>query len=469
VTTKTTLKPLHWLCTALTALTLTLCACDGGGDTQSPDSLAALGIDDGAATGVSKSLLARADEDSSIKLKTGAELVIPKGAVDDDVQVVMKRPKDIDAAPLLKMVQKNFKVASAPYVVTPHGQKFNKDVELALPIAKGDTRRLVVAQLEDEDDTSWELHQKPKVIGTVAKFPVKHFSVYVLLEQLDDDTLDAGGEVEAAVPDAGDEQPMDAGVDAVLDAGPDAAPDAARADSGTGSFTDQLLARFTQCDLVAQTGRYGSNWGPRNDAERCAAACLFDAHCQDLAAVFCTETTETPAYQSCILKCFSYSIVECETAAGPLVVPSCDGDEQCLDGRDEANCSPDAFFLCDVGGSSGRIPTRAKCDGELDCDDGADETNCPAGTHFMCANGEKLPATSQCDGELDCADGSDEACTMFECKDGAQQVPVNLVCDLMRDCSDGSDEDQGCMKLTCEVDNGGVPTSPAPDALPIGT
>lgn len=458
ITTKTLRTKSVWLCSALTALTLALGACAGGGDKDAADSLAAQGIDDGAAMGVSKSLLVRSDEDSTIKLKTGAELLIPKGAVDDDVEVVMKRPKDLDAAPLLKMVQKKYKVSSAPYVVTPHGQKFNKDVELTLPIAKGDNKRLVVAQLDDEDDTSWELHQKPKVVGDVAKFPVKHFSVYVLLEQLDDEPIEAGAELDATVSDAGDAA-AEVEADAALDASSDAGVDAARTDAG-GSFSEQLSSRFAQCNLVAQPGRFGDNWTPRNGMERCAVTCLFDTACQDLAAIFCVDSVESDAYRTCILRCFSYSIVECETIVGPQIVPSCDGYAQCLNGSDEANCGADAFLPC-INAGGARVPTSAKCDGELDCDDGSDEVNCPAGTHFICESGEKVPARAQCDGYSDCGDATDEAaCDLFACKDGAQQVPKDVVCNLTRDCSDGSDEDQGCLKLTCEVDPAGPAITP---------
>jgi hypothetical protein len=434
------------------ALLLGGCGKSGGGGAD--ESLADLGIDDGASKGESKSALVKAGAESSIKLKTGARLDIPEGAVDDDVEIAMKRPRDEVAAPLVKMVRNDYKAVSAPYVVTPHGKAFNKDLELTLPVAKGNPDKLVVAWLEDEDDTTWEIHSKPKVTGKEASFPVKHFSVYVLLERVDDEAPDAASEQ----PDAGSPG-LDAGV-ATRDAGTDASvrPDAAT----SGSFQQRLTARFAECSLVKQSGTYADTWAPTSEMERCAVECLLDAACVDLEAAFCASANESAAYLTCVTRCFSYSIVECMTAAGQLVVPSCDGFGQCLDGSDEANCPPDAYFACgDVDGT--KLPKAARCDGEPHCDNGADEANCPPGTQFVCDSGEIVPAHAQCDDFTNCADSSDEThCEKFSCLDGAQQVPKKLVCNLMRDCSDGSDEDQGCLALTCDVD------SSAQGATPFG-
>mgnify|MGYP005815273875 CR=1 FL=1 len=58
----------------------------------------------------------------------------------------------------MSTVSKTDKIISAPYVVTPHGTQFKKDVEVTLPINKAvNTDKLAVIYLEDEKDTSWDL------------------------------------------------------------------------------------------------------------------------------------------------------------------------------------------------------------------------------------------------------------------------------------------------------------------------
>lgn len=433
-----------WL--ILTALaTLGWGACSDSDRGRGADTLADLGIDDGASQGESRSKLIKAGEAADLTLKTGARLSIPEGAADDDVEVSMKRPRDEEALPLLKMVTPEYKAVSAPYVVTPHGKRFSKEVELSLPVGKGKADRLEVAFLDDEDDTSWEIHGKPKLDDDgSAKVALKHFSVYVLLERIDDEPeLDAG----TATNDGG----LDGEVDVAPDTGAvaDAGPDATQTDGG---FAERLSARLSECNLLSQPGKLSDELSLDTAEQRCAASCLFDAHCDDVMAEVCEGTTSpTSAYTSCVLKCFSFSIVECVTVVGTTnIVASCDGFAQCMDGADEANCPDSAFFTC-VDSSAGRVPIGTRCDGNPDCTDGSDEQSCPPGTQFTCDSGEVVAATYECDNELDCADGSDEArCPKFQCKDGAQLVPTAVVCDLTRDCSDGSDEDQGCLKLTCE-------------------
>lgn len=396
---------------------------------SSPGSLSALGIDDGASAGQTTSALLTAESQTVLKLDTGARLTVPEGSVTKQLKVDLTRPADDKALPLLKVVQSQYKVASAPYVVTPHGSTFEKDLELSLPIAKGNPDRLVVAWLEDEYDKTWEIHGKARVAGNAAKVPVRHFSVYVLLEQMDeqvdeDEELDAGGGVrpDAAVP-------------------------------LTGTLQERVAMRLAECGLVSLPGKYDEEYGHMGKEDLCEADCLLAAPCTDFASEFCGSGGGISSeLQACYTACETYPSVLCDTGFDGLrLASSCDGYTDCADGSDEADCPASAFLACE-GYSGERVAASEQCNGYESCLDGSDEDGCPAGIHLVCADtGRRFHSSSACDGYEDCDDGSDEArCESFTCSDGAQQVPSRLVCDLYRDCSDGSDEEQGCLKLTCD-------------------
>jgi hypothetical protein len=194
---------------------LSVLGCDSGSGAAPPKSLAELGIDDGASAGLETSALVRGDEEAAMELATGARVKIPQGAVDKQIRLGLKRPPDREALALLEHLPSKNKVASAPYVVTPHGTKFKLEVEVELPIAKGrDRDKLKVVWLEHEKDTRWKELAVPEVNGTKATVRVDHFSVLLLVE----DPQASGG----AQPGVDDEDAGEGGTDAPGDTEPDA-------------------------------------------------------------------------------------------------------------------------------------------------------------------------------------------------------------------------------------------------------
>uniref|UniRef100_A0ACB8EXP6 Sortilin- receptor n=1 Tax=Sphaerodactylus townsendi TaxID=933632 RepID=A0ACB8EXP6_9SAUR len=151
----------------------------------------------------------------------------------------------------------------------------------------------------------------------------------------------------------------------------------------------------------------------------------------------------------------------------------CDGDNDCRDWSDEANCTT-VYHTCEASSfqchNGHCIPQRWVCDGDADCQDGSDEdpTICEKKCNgFQCPNGSCIPSSKRCNGAQDCADGSDEQhceplCTRymdFVCKNRKQCLLRSMVCDGTRHCQDGSDEDPayaGCTEdpefyRTCDL------------------
>lgn len=140
-----------------------------------------------------------------------------------------------------------------------------------------------------------------------------------------------------------------------------------------------------------------------NGMEMVKDKCMCPGNVQPYANSTCPKSGDTcgPTYFSC---------------KNGLCVPqfwTCDGDDDCGDNSDEANCeSPTCkphMFMCNSGKC---IPQYWQCDFEYDCPDKSDELNCKNDkcndTQAPCDNGKCIPKRWLCDGENDCGDGSDE-------------------------------------------------------------
>jgi hypothetical protein len=420
------------------ACVLSACSDDGGG----ASSLAGLGVDDGASAGLKKTQTVSADKAASIDLDTGAKVDIPAGAVTKDLKVSMERPADGKALDMVNRLPKVAdRIASAPYVLTPHRTKFQQDVTVTLPLSKGEAREVSVAWLEDEDDTAWKVLSAAQVEGGKATVKLKHFSVLLLIEDssglvhLDagtgSDEGDASAETrDADTPDETDdagtlvEPELDAGGDE-LDAGSDT-PDASEpTDAGTGDAHHlpdgavtadgavaeaYLLTKLDDCSLILEPGRL-TEPVMSDPIWHCQFHCLLAGPCLDAQLFYC-ENGDTS---------YSVETEACFSACGPTLFT-------CPDQRQ-------GYF---------------HCNGYLDCADGEDEADCepPA---FRCESGELLPSYERCNGTPACPGAEDEiGCRVHAC-DTSRVIPYKFVCNGVLDCDDGTDEPATCAVVDCSI------------------
>ncbi|XP_053778491.1 atrial natriuretic peptide-converting enzyme isoform X3 [Desmodus rotundus] len=106
----------------------------------------------------------------------------------------------------------------------------------------------------------------------------------------------------------------------------------------------------------------------------------------------------------------SPSHFKCSSGRCVLASRRCDGEPDCDDDSDEANCGCKERDLWECPSNRQCVKTTVICDGFPDCPDSTDENNCSfcQEDELKCANHECVSRDRWCDGRADCLDSSDE-------------------------------------------------------------
>ncbi|XP_036890131.1 atrial natriuretic peptide-converting enzyme isoform X2 [Sturnira hondurensis] len=148
----------------------------------------------------------------------------------------------------------------------------------------------------------------------------------------------------------------------------------------------------------------------------------------------------------------SPSHFKCGSGRCVLASRRCDGEPDCDDDTDEANCGCKERDLWECPSNKQCVKNTVICDGFPDCPDGMDENNCSfcQEDELKCANHECVSRDRWCDGRADCLDSSDEwgCVTLSKRVNSSSFLTVHRSATEHHVCADGWRE--SLSQLACE-------------------
>ncbi|XP_070253186.1 atrial natriuretic peptide-converting enzyme isoform X2 [Myotis yumanensis] len=139
----------------------------------------------------------------------------------------------------------------------------------------------------------------------------------------------------------------------------------------------------------------------------------------------------------------SPSHFKCDSGRCVLASRRCDGEPDCDDDSDEANCGCIERGLWECPSNKQCLKSTVICDGFPDCPDNMDEINCSFchEDELKCANHECVSRDRWCDGRADCLDSSDEwDCVTLSQKENSSFLTAHRSATEHHVCADGWQE-----------------------------
>lgn len=165
-------KVIYWRLISLLVVALTALACQL--DRQPSGALI---------SGLASAIFRVGPDGRTVTLEGGAEISIPKGALTEELIIGFRSMEEPDIQ--LPPLPSGLRAVSPFYALTPHGQEFEKPVQMRLPHEATNHLQALALRLDGPEDDEWDpVSVGVKMAERFASVKTDHFSFYVIAEPI---------------------------------------------------------------------------------------------------------------------------------------------------------------------------------------------------------------------------------------------------------------------------------------------
>ncbi|MEL6181050.1 MAG: hypothetical protein AAFS10_18980 [Myxococcota bacterium] len=118
-------------------------------------------------------------EGGVVSHSSGLMITIPDGALTANTELSVTQV--VDPATTLPAPPEGFTYVSGAFEFLPHGQTFERAVDVAMPLESSNATDIRIVRLDDLSDTTWEEVSGASFTSAGAAFAISSFSVYAAI------------------------------------------------------------------------------------------------------------------------------------------------------------------------------------------------------------------------------------------------------------------------------------------------